>query len=71
MQYRITLNGTLEATDVADAAAKIAAHFDWYQRSLNGEEGINPQTFGYDSQIRLVPIRVRMVEEELQPGESA
>lgn len=67
MLYRITLNGTIEATDTVDAAEKIAAHFDWWARSMSGEEGINPQTFGYDSQIRLVPIRQIVVEEEIGP----
>lgn len=70
-EFKLVIDATLEAEDVIDALSKIAFHFQARADSLAyGDLEPLPQTFGYGSQVRLIPIQ-RQVIEEVTEGDDA
>jgi hypothetical protein len=64
-RYRLKIDAALEAGSTRDALDEIIAHFMAMKKQLVDPTAVVPNTFEYDSQIRLYPVRVRVVEEEI------
>lgn len=65
MKFRLKANASLDAENLGDAFDKIIRHFQGMRDQILGGEYVEPSTFDYDSQIRVYPIRIRVIEEEL------
>lgn len=63
-EYRFTVDATLNADDALDALDQIAKHFQAKADRLQyGDDDVRvPNTFGYNSNIRIMPIE-RVVQE--------
>lgn len=66
-RFRFKADAALEAQDIVEAFTKIRDHFDAQIRQMEGEAIVTPNTFTYDSQLRVYP--VRLVEEEITLGD--
>lgn len=66
-EFRLTIDANIHGEDVIDVLEKIAKHFQARADSLQyGDLTPLPHTFGYGSQVRLVPVQRKVIEEVIE-----